>query len=207
MTSSTNTSLNRPGFRGDHGLPRVRRERMPREGKLLLVNGSRHDWLEGRGPWLTLIDMSSWSGPLEDGVAADPSPAKPALAVDRDPFECRAAVGPAEAPGHLEDAGRVLDVPHAKRRRKPDSRVRGDAIARSIEGWEDLPEQPPLALREPAPVALERVRDLELHRSGGSASRTESSSPTPSTAVTRPAATSASASRSIVCHRSVQNQA
>ena len=34
---------------------RSRRERMPREGQLLQVDGSRHDWLEGRGPWLTLI--------------------------------------------------------------------------------------------------------------------------------------------------------
>jgi len=33
---------------------RSRRERMPREGMLLQLDGSRHDWLEGRGPWLTL---------------------------------------------------------------------------------------------------------------------------------------------------------
>jgi hypothetical protein len=32
-----------------------RRERMPREGMLLQADGSRHDWLEGRGPWLTLV--------------------------------------------------------------------------------------------------------------------------------------------------------
>jgi transposase len=46
-----------------HGLPRTRRsprhrsrrERMPRAGMLLQVDGSRHDWLEGRGPMLTLI--------------------------------------------------------------------------------------------------------------------------------------------------------
>ena len=45
------------------GLPRTRRsprhrsrrERMPRAGMLLQVDGSRHDWLEGRGPVLTLI--------------------------------------------------------------------------------------------------------------------------------------------------------
>lgn len=45
------------------GLPRTRRssrhrsrrERMPRAGMLLQVDGSRHDWLEGRGPMLTLI--------------------------------------------------------------------------------------------------------------------------------------------------------
>ncbi len=34
---------------------RTRRERMPRAGMLLQVDGSRHDWLEGRGSVLTLI--------------------------------------------------------------------------------------------------------------------------------------------------------
>jgi transposase len=34
---------------------RRRRDRMPREGLLLQTDGSRHDWLEGRGPWLTLV--------------------------------------------------------------------------------------------------------------------------------------------------------
>ena len=37
--------------------PRHRRRRKRREkaGMLLQTDGSRHDWLEGRGPWLTLI--------------------------------------------------------------------------------------------------------------------------------------------------------
>ncbi len=34
---------------------RCRRERMPQEGMLLQMDGSRHDWLEGRGPWLSLL--------------------------------------------------------------------------------------------------------------------------------------------------------
>ena len=34
---------------------RRRRERYAKEGMLLQIDGSRHDWLEGRGPWLTLI--------------------------------------------------------------------------------------------------------------------------------------------------------
>ena len=34
---------------------RSRRERYPQEGMLMLIDGSRHDWLEGRGPRLTLI--------------------------------------------------------------------------------------------------------------------------------------------------------
>jgi hypothetical protein len=34
---------------------RSRRERVPREGMLVQADGSRHDWLEGRGPLLTLV--------------------------------------------------------------------------------------------------------------------------------------------------------
>jgi hypothetical protein len=34
---------------------RSRRERYPQEGMLILIDGSLHDWLEGRGPRLTLI--------------------------------------------------------------------------------------------------------------------------------------------------------
>jgi len=34
---------------------RSRRERRPQEGMLLQVDGSCHDWLEGRGPYLTLL--------------------------------------------------------------------------------------------------------------------------------------------------------
>lgn len=34
---------------------RVRRERMPQEGMLVQIDGSQHDWLEGRGPRLTLL--------------------------------------------------------------------------------------------------------------------------------------------------------
>ncbi|MDE2987114.1 MAG: hypothetical protein OXT70_03555 [Chloroflexota bacterium] len=34
---------------------RVRRERMPRKGMLLQVDGSHHAWLEGRGPRFTLL--------------------------------------------------------------------------------------------------------------------------------------------------------
>ena len=34
---------------------RCRRERYPQEGMLLQIDGSLHDWLEGRGPYLTLL--------------------------------------------------------------------------------------------------------------------------------------------------------
>jgi transposase len=36
---------------------RSRRDRMPQAGLLLQLDGSRHDWLEGRGPVLTLVGL------------------------------------------------------------------------------------------------------------------------------------------------------
>jgi len=36
---------------------RARRERRPQRGMLLQVDASRHDWLEGRGPQLTLVGL------------------------------------------------------------------------------------------------------------------------------------------------------
>jgi transposase len=41
-----------------HRAPRYhkRRERYSQRGMLLQLDGSPHDWLEGRGPWLTLIE-------------------------------------------------------------------------------------------------------------------------------------------------------
>lgn len=43
---------------------RARRERMGREGWMMLWDGSRHDWLEGRGPLLCLM------GALDDATGA-----------------------------------------------------------------------------------------------------------------------------------------
>jgi len=45
---------------------RCRRERAPQEGMLLQVDGSRHDWLEGRGPYLTLV------GAVDDATGTVP---------------------------------------------------------------------------------------------------------------------------------------
>jgi len=45
---------------------RSRRERYPQEGMLLQIDGSRHDWLEGRGPWLSLI------GAIDDATGKVP---------------------------------------------------------------------------------------------------------------------------------------
>jgi len=46
---------------------RCRRERYPQEGMLLQIDGSRHDWLEGRGPSLTLV------GAIDDATGIVPS--------------------------------------------------------------------------------------------------------------------------------------
>ena len=43
-----------------------RRERYPQEGMLLQIDGSRHDWLQGRGPYLTLI------GAVDDATGTAP---------------------------------------------------------------------------------------------------------------------------------------
>ena len=45
---------------------RRRRPRYPQEGMMLQVDGSRHEWLEGRGPWLTLI------GGIDDATGTVP---------------------------------------------------------------------------------------------------------------------------------------
>ncbi len=45
---------------------RSRRERYPQEGMLLQVDGSRHDWLEGRGLWLSLV------GAIDDATGKVP---------------------------------------------------------------------------------------------------------------------------------------
>ena len=45
---------------------RSRRERYPKEGMLLQIDGSPHDWLEGRGPRLSLI------GAIDDATGSAP---------------------------------------------------------------------------------------------------------------------------------------
>ncbi len=45
---------------------RSRRERYPQEGMLLQIDGSPHDWLEGRGPWLSLV------GAIDDATGKVP---------------------------------------------------------------------------------------------------------------------------------------
>ena len=45
---------------------RRRRDRYPQEGMLLQIDGSPHEWLEGRGPWLSLV------GAIDDATGKVP---------------------------------------------------------------------------------------------------------------------------------------
>ena len=51
---------------------RSRRERYPKEGRLLRVDGSRNDWLEGRRPWLSIIgDIDDANGKVPYALFRD----------------------------------------------------------------------------------------------------------------------------------------
>ena len=103
---------------------RSRRERMAQAGLLVQVDGSRHDWLEGRGPWLTLVGgIDDATGILvgavfreqEDGVGYLTMPRDMArryglpAALYRDGSSVFAPTGP-DGPGRDEatQVGRVL---------------------------------------------------------------------------------------------------
>ena len=67
--------------RGPDGQARrySRRKRYPREGMLLQVDGSRHDWLQGQGPYLTLvgaIDDATGEGTDRTGLEYLPGQAR-----------------------------------------------------------------------------------------------------------------------------------
>lgn len=106
---------------------RSRRERMAAEGLLLQLDGSRHDWLEGRGSWLTLVgaiddatgmvpaatfrDQEDAAGYLEilrSTITAHGLPG--ALYHDRHSAFAPTSPGPAEpgAPDELSQVGRAL---------------------------------------------------------------------------------------------------
>lgn len=64
---------------------RRRRERMPREGLLVLTDGSDHDWLEGRGPRLVLLaTMDDATGTVLSGEFRDEEDAHGYLAILRE---------------------------------------------------------------------------------------------------------------------------
>ena len=106
---------------------RSRRERMAAAGLLLQLDGSRHDWLEGRGPWLTLVgaiddatgmvpaatfrdqeDTAAYLGILQATIAAHGLPG--ALYHDRHSAFAPTSPRPAEpgAPDELSQVGRAL---------------------------------------------------------------------------------------------------
>ena len=67
---------------------RSRRPRMAAEGLLLQLDGSRHDWLEGRGPWLTLIGaIDDATGKVVAAVFREQEDAAGYLTILRDTVE------------------------------------------------------------------------------------------------------------------------
>ncbi len=158
----------------------------------------------------TVTDVGLAPGALgapEDRVVADPAPADPECSVDLDPFERGTSVRALGTPGHLEDARCAFDIADPQRSRPRGRWISGVPLAGGHERRERSIESSALRGRQPPSVGAARVGDLELQRSASSAANRSVSPECPSTTVVRPAAMSASASRSIACHRSVQNQA
>jgi len=142
---------------------------------------------------------------LEHRVATDPPPLHAERTVDLHELECCPTVRAGEAPGHLPDPRRALDVPDPERRGPLRGRVLRIPVAGGNEVPEGITEELPLPIREPPDVALEAPGRPELHRR--LVERCSRRPSRPSTVVVRPAAMSASASRSSCCQRSDQNHA
>ena len=106
---------------------RSRRPRMPAEGLLLQLDGSRHDWLEGRGPWLALVGaIDDATGKVPAAVFREQEDAAGYLTILRDTIEtcgipgaiyrdrhsafAPTNPGPSEpgAPAELSQVGRAL---------------------------------------------------------------------------------------------------
>jgi transposase len=73
---------------------RSRRPRMGAEGLLLQLDGSRHDWLEGRGPWLTLVGtIDDATGSVPAAVFREHEDAAGYLTILRDTIEAKGIPG------------------------------------------------------------------------------------------------------------------
>jgi hypothetical protein len=100
---------------------RSRRPRVPAEGALLQLDGSRHDWLEGRGPWLTLVGaIDDATGLVVAAVFRDQEDAAGYLLVLRD------VVSGHGIPGAIYRDGHSAFVVTSPRRTDPDGLAPGD---------------------------------------------------------------------------------
>jgi hypothetical protein len=80
---------------------RSRRPRMGAEGTLLQLDGSRHDWLEGRGPWLTLVGaIDDATGLVTAAVFRDQEDAAGYLQILRTTIEAHGLPGAIYRDGH-----------------------------------------------------------------------------------------------------------
>lgn len=135
--------ISRESLRGilrSAGLPSPRRRRSPRyrsrrprmaaEGLLLQLDGSRHDWLEGRGPELTLVGaIDDATGMVPAAVFREQEDAAGYLAILRDTIEAKGIPGAIYRDRHGAFAP---TNPGSRSRDEPDGRVSLSQVGRAL---------------------------------------------------------------------------
>ena len=109
---------------------RSRRPRMAAEGLLLQLDGSRHDWLEGRGCELTLLGaIDDATGMVPAAVFREQEDAAGYLAILRDTIEARGIPGAIYRDRHGAFAP---TNPGTRSRDEPDGRVSLSQVGRAL---------------------------------------------------------------------------
>jgi hypothetical protein len=109
---------------------RSRRPRMAAEGLLLQLDGSRHDWLEGRGPELTLIGaIDDATGMVPAAVFREQEDAAGYFAILRDTIESKGIPGAIYRDRHGAFAP---TNPGSRSRDEPDGRVSLSQVGRAL---------------------------------------------------------------------------
>jgi transposase len=116
---------------------RSRRDRMPQAGLLVQLDGSRHDWLESRGPRLTLVDaVDDATGILTGTTSASRRTSPATLEILRDTVGGRRSLPSTCTPR----GSRAVPLSRLLRRRLADSGMRSIGVRCS---WLDPKEPTP----------------------------------------------------------------
>ncbi len=108
---------------------RSRRPRMAAEGLLLQLDGSRHDWLAGRGPWLTLVGaIDDATGKVVAAVFREQEDAAGYLAILRDTIEAWGIPGAIYRDRH----GAFAPTNRGSREDEPDAPVSLSQVGRAL---------------------------------------------------------------------------
>lgn len=109
---------------------RSRRPRMAAEGLLLQLDGSRHDWLEGRGPWFTLVGaIDDATGKVVAAVFREQEDAAGYLMILRDTIEACGIPGAIYRDRHGAFAPTNPGTRHSD---EPDGRVSLSQVGRAL---------------------------------------------------------------------------